>query len=49
LVNTFVAQVSRWARVGLPDDIGSAVAAILSDDMGRANGTCFEISGGQML
>ncbi|APO79680.1 3-oxoacyl-(acyl-carrier-protein) reductase protein (plasmid) [Rhizobium etli 8C-3] len=48
-VNTFVAQGIALGRVGLPDDIGSAVAAILSDDMGWANGTCFDVSGGQML
>jgi NAD(P)-dependent dehydrogenase (short-subunit alcohol dehydrogenase family) len=48
-VNAFVAQGIALGRVGLPDDIGSAVAAILSDDMGWANGTCFDISGGQML
>lgn len=48
-VNTFVAQGIALGRVGQPDDIGSAVAAILSDDMGWANGTSFDISGGQML
>jgi NAD(P)-dependent dehydrogenase (short-subunit alcohol dehydrogenase family) len=48
-VNAFVAQGIALGRVGLPEDIGSAVAAILSDDMGWANGTCFDISGGQML
>ena len=31
------------------DDIGGAVAAILSDDLGWANGTTFDISGGQSL
>jgi NAD(P)-dependent dehydrogenase (short-subunit alcohol dehydrogenase family) len=44
-INAYVAQ----GRVGLPDDIGRAVAAILSDDMGWANGTTFDISGGQLL
>jgi hypothetical protein len=29
-----VAQSIALGRVGLPDDIGGAVAAILSDDMG---------------
>ncbi|MCK1734840.1 SDR family oxidoreductase [Bradyrhizobium sp. 138] len=48
-VHAFVAQGIALGRVGLPDDIGGAVAAILSDDMGWANGTCFDISGGQML
>ncbi|EQB14936.1 3-oxoacyl-ACP reductase [Sphingobium lactosutens DS20] len=48
-VNAFVAQGIALGRVGLPDDIGGAVTAILSDDMGWANGTSFDISGGQML
>jgi NAD(P)-dependent dehydrogenase (short-subunit alcohol dehydrogenase family) len=48
-VNAYVAQSIALGRVGLPDDIGGAVAAILSDDMGWANGTTFDISGGQML
>jgi NAD(P)-dependent dehydrogenase (short-subunit alcohol dehydrogenase family) len=48
-VNAFVAQGIALGRVGLPDDIGGAVAAILSDEMGWANGTTFDISGGQML
>ncbi|MGL3822272.1 SDR family NAD(P)-dependent oxidoreductase [Sphingopyxis sp. R3-92] len=48
-VNAFVAQGITLGRVGEPDDIGGAVAAILSDDMGWANGTTFDISGGQLL
>lgn len=48
-VQAFVAQGIALGRVGLPDDIGAAVAAILSDDLGWANGTSFDISGGQML
>lgn len=48
-VNTYVAQGIALGRVGVPDDIGGAVAAILSSDMGWANGTTFDISGGQLL
>lgn len=48
-VNAFVAQGIALGRVGHPDDVGGAVAAILSDDMGWANGTTFDISGGQLL
>ena len=48
-VNAYVAQGIALGRVGQPDDIGGAVAAILSDDMGWANGTTFDISGGQLL
>ena len=32
-------------RVGLPDDIGSAAAAILSDAFAWANGARIEVSG----
>ena len=48
-VNAYVAQGIALGRVGLPDDIGRAVAAILSDDMAWATGTTFDISGGQLL
>lgn len=48
-VNAYVAQGIALGRVGLPNDIGGAVAAILSDDMAWANGTTFDISGGQLL
>ncbi|KQN90813.1 3-oxoacyl-ACP reductase [Sphingomonas sp. Leaf67] len=48
-INAFVASKIALGRVGQPDDIGSAVAAILSDDLGWANGTTFDVSGGQSL
>ncbi|WP_122681588.1 SDR family oxidoreductase, partial [Pseudomonas viridiflava] len=48
-VNAYVAQGIALGRVGLPDDSGGAVATILSDDMAWANGTTFDISGGQLL
>lgn len=48
-VNAYVAGTIALGRVGDPDDIGGAVAAILSDDMGWANGTTFDISGGQAI
>lgn len=48
-VNAWVAQGIALGRVGQPDDVGGAVAAILSDDLGWANGTTFDISGGQLL
>lgn len=48
-VNAYVAQGIALGRVGLPGDIGAAVAAILSDDMAWANGTTFDVSGGQLL
>ena len=48
-INAFVAKGIALGRVGQPDDIGGAVAAILSDEIGWANGTTFDISGGQLL
>ena len=48
-VNAFVAQSIALGRVGQPDDIGPAVAAILSNDLAWANGTSFDVSGGQRL
>lgn len=44
-----IASRISLGRVGLQDDIGAAVAAILSDDMAWANGTTFDISGGQLF
>jgi NAD(P)-dependent dehydrogenase (short-subunit alcohol dehydrogenase family) len=48
-INGFVAGTIALGRVGQPDDIGGAVAAILSDDFRWANGTTFDVSGGQSL
>ena len=48
-VNAYVAQGIALGRVEPPVDIGGAVATILSDDMGWANGTSFDISGRQLL
>jgi NAD(P)-dependent dehydrogenase (short-subunit alcohol dehydrogenase family) len=46
-VNQLVAATIPLGRAGLPDDIGGAVAAILSDGFAWANGTRIEVSGGQ--
>ena len=48
-VNAYVAQGIALGRVGQPDDIGRAVAAILSGDLAWASGTSFDVSGGQLL
>jgi len=40
---------SALGRVGQPDDIGGAVAAILSEDMAWVTGQRIEASGGQFL
>ena len=44
-----VAQTIALGRVGVADDIGAAVALLLEDGFGWANGTRIELSGGQVL
>lgn len=48
-LNAQIAGGTALGRVGLPDDIGGAVAALLSDDMGWVNGQRIELSGGIFL
>lgn len=48
-VNAAVAADIALGRVGVADDIGAAVPAILSDAWGWANGSRIELSGGQGL
>lgn len=48
-VNAFVASQTALGRVGLPDDIGNAIAQILSDESGWINGQRIEASGGMYL
>jgi NAD(P)-dependent dehydrogenase (short-subunit alcohol dehydrogenase family) len=46
-VNQAIAASIPLGRPGLPDDVGGAVAALLSDAFSWVNGTRIEISGGQ--
>lgn len=48
-VNDFVASVTALGRVGLPDDIGGAIAALLTDGAGWINGQRIEASGGMFV
>jgi NAD(P)-dependent dehydrogenase (short-subunit alcohol dehydrogenase family) len=48
-INEFIASQTALGRVGLPDDIGGAVASLLSDDSGWINGQRVEASGGVSL
>ena len=48
-INNIIASGTSLGRVGLPDDIGGAVAALLSDDCGWINGQRVEVSGGIFL
>jgi len=48
-VNRKVASFTALGRVGLPDDIGAAAAALLAENNGWINGQRIEASGGMML
>jgi len=48
-MNAFIAGQTALGRVGLPDDIGKVVAALLSDDAGWINAQRIEASGGMFL
>jgi NAD(P)-dependent dehydrogenase (short-subunit alcohol dehydrogenase family) len=45
-LNAFVASQTALGRAGLPDDIGGAVVALLSDQAGWVTGQRIEVSGG---
>lgn len=48
-VNSFVASQTALGRVGLPDDIGGVIAALLSPQTGWINAQRIEASGGMFL
>jgi len=48
-LNQMIAGMTALGRVGLPDDIGGIVAALLSDDSGWVTGQRIEVSGGMLL
>ncbi|MCQ8241655.1 SDR family NAD(P)-dependent oxidoreductase [Rhizosaccharibacter radicis] len=48
-VRQMLTEATPLGRVGEADDIGAAVAALLSDNMGWVNGQRIEITGGQSL
>ncbi len=48
-VNQFVASVTAQGRAGLPEDIGGAVAMLLSPEMGWMTAQRIELSGGMFL
>jgi len=48
-INRMIASSTALGRVGLPDDVGGAVAALLSDDNKWVNGQRIEIAGGIFL
>jgi NAD(P)-dependent dehydrogenase (short-subunit alcohol dehydrogenase family) len=48
-VNDFISSVTALGRAGLPDDIGPAIAALLSDDNRWINAQRIEVSGGMFV
>ena len=48
-INEMIASGTSLGRVGLPDDIGGAVASLLSNDCAWINGQRVEVSGGIFL
>jgi NAD(P)-dependent dehydrogenase (short-subunit alcohol dehydrogenase family) len=48
-VNRMIASATALGRAGLPDDIGAAVAMLLSLESGWLNGQRVEVSGGMSL
>lgn len=48
-MNKYIASVTALGRVGLPDDIGPAIASLLSDDNRWITAQRIEASGGQAL
>lgn len=48
-LNAFVASQTALGRVGLPDDIGGAIASLLADENGWITGQRIEVSGGMFL
>ena len=48
-LNAQIAGVTALGRVGLPDDVGGAVAALLSEGKRWITGQRIEVSGGMMV
>lgn len=48
-VNDLIASKTALGRAGLPDDIGAALAVLVSDDCKWLNGQRVELSGGTLL
>lgn len=48
-INQFIASQTALGRVGVPDDIGGAIASLLSDENRWVNAQRIEVSGGQSI
>ncbi len=48
-LNKMIAGQTALGRVGIPEDIGPFIAALLSDSVRWVNGQRIEVSGGMLL
>ena len=48
-INSFIASQTALGRVGVPDDIGNAIASLLSEENRWVNAQRIEVSGGQSI
>ena len=48
-LNRAIAGQTALGRVGLPDDIGQAIAILLDDGLGWMNAQRIEVSGGMYI
>ena len=48
-INQFIASQTALGRAGLPDDIGGAIASLLSEENKWVNAQRIEVSGGQSI
>ncbi|WP_332877757.1 SDR family NAD(P)-dependent oxidoreductase [Massilia sp. S19_KUP03_FR1] len=48
-MNAYIASQTALGRVGVPDDIGGAIAALLSENSGWINAQRIEVSGGMYI
>ena len=48
-INKFIASQTALGRVGVPDDVGGAIASLLSEENRWVNAQRIEISGGQSI
>lgn len=48
-INKFIVSQTALCRVGVPDDIGGAIASLLSEENRWVNAQRIEVSGGMFL
>jgi len=48
-VNAYIASQTALGRVGVPDDIGPMIAALLSENNRWVNAQRIEVSGGMLI